>query len=356
MKKHKWSTRNVIQETKDAVTIFFDTGQAAIVYQAGQYLNITCSIEGEQVSRSYSFSSAPSDKFPAITVKRVANGKMSNYLVDNAKHISEWNIEAPFGNFVLNLQFIEDSEVVFLAGGSGISPLSSMLKGLEDNVHKPLLLYANKTPEDTIFWSQLEVLKTVDRLNVFYSFSSDIQNQKKLNCISGRFSQLIIRSIIRKQIKILNQAHYYICGPAALMELYRDTLLGMNIPETQIHAENFNPVVVNNIALETEGIPKEVLVSYYEDMFLDDEQQTYECTSLIEVQAGQSLLDAMGANNIKVPNSCKKGTCGSCWATKENGHVQMVHNYALTDEEVSNGKILLCQSFPLDQSVYVVIV
>jgi ferredoxin-NADP reductase/ferredoxin len=355
MKNYNWKTYKVVQETEDAVTLFFDTGQAVFSYQPGQYLNITCNIDGEKVSRSYSFSSAVTDKFPSITVKRIADGKMSNYIVNNARHISEWNVEAPFGNFVQNKQLAKESEIVFLGGGSGISPLFSMLKSLEGSVHKPLLLYANSTPENTIFIRDLEGMQVDNQLQIFYSFSAGAKNIDEWNAISGRFSQPVIQSIIRQQVQAMNTAHYFVCGPIALMQLYKDSLSAMHIPESQIHTEYFNPILVNNISPGIDVESKDVLVNYFESHFVNDEFQTYGCTCLIEVQGGQSLLDAMIANNISVPNSCKKGTCGSCWATKENGNVNMIINYALTDEEVAEGKILLCQSFPLDQAVSIVI-
>lgn len=355
MKKYKWNTYKVIQETKDAVTIFFDTGQAAFTFQAGQFLNITCNIDGEQVSRSYSFSSAVSGSYPSITVKRMANGKMSNYLVSNAKDIREWDIEAPFGNFGLNKKISSGFEMIFLAGGSGMSPLLSMLTSLGESVHKPLLLYANRTPEDIIYRDQLAQMQTSNALNAFYAFSADIQDIKDWNCISGRFTQPIIQSIISQQIQEKDTAHYFICGPAALMQLYKNALSAMQIPESQVHTEYFDPIPVSDIILETGDEWKEVLVNYFESCYVNDELQTYECTSLVEVQTGQSLLDALIENEIRVPNSCKKGTCGSCWARKENGKVQMINNYALTEEEVAEGKILLCQSFPLDQSVSIAI-
>jgi len=355
MKKYKWTTHQVIQETKDAVTIFFSTDQDTIEYQPGQYLNISCIVNGEPLQRSYSFSSAPADKFPSITVKRVAGGKMSNYLVDNAKNISEWDIDAPIGNFILKKHIIPDSELVFLAGGSGISPLFSMLKSLIKTACPPLLLYSTSSPEDTIFKFQLEEMEKNKQLRIFHSFTRLNKEIKGINSISGRFSQPIIKSLIGQYIKQKNKAHYFICGPVELMQLYRETLRALQIPESNIHTEYFDPVITDKIIVIENEEHREILVSYFETHYRDNEEQTYECTSLIDVQPGQSLLEAIIAHAIQVPSSCKKGTCGSCWAIQENGKIKMVNNYALSDEEVTEGKILLCQSYPLDQSVSIVI-
>lgn len=356
MKKYKWHTHAVIVETEDAVTIVFDTGQERFGYEAGQYLNISCMIEGEQVSRSYSFSSVPTDRYPRITVKRVVNGRMSNYLVDYASDISEWNVEGPFGNFVLNRDMPAETEVVLLAGGSGMSPLLSMLKSIDGGASAPLLLYACKTPADVFFRSELEGLEVDKRVHTYYAFSLDIREKAGGNCIAGRFSQPIVQSLIEQYVQRPDNAHYYICGPTALMQLYQEALLLMDIPVSQIHSEYFDPVVAIDVtSVDGDDAKKEVLVSYYETQYQDAEQQTYECTSLIEVQSGQSLLDAMRSHDIVVPSSCHKGTCGSCWAMTANGQVKMANNYALTDAEVAEGRILLCQSFPADDAVSIIL-
>lgn len=351
MKKYQWTTYKVIQETENAVTIFFNTGFEKVNYQPGQYLNITCEIDGEQISRSYSFSSVPSEEYPSITVKRVHGGKMSNHLVEKAKQIKEWQIEAPFGNFILDTQIAEQSEIIFLAGGSGISPLFSMLKTINQNPNTPLLLYSSKSLEETIFRKELDEIYSGGRLNYYYSLTSDSSGFVQIRHIPGRFSPIVIQSVIRKQIKDISNANYYICGPEALMQLYREVLSSMNIPKEQIHMEYFDASPENK-PFEHDGISREVLINYFQDQFFDeDEVRTFECTRLIEVKAGQTLLEALNENDIDVPSSCNSGTCGSCWATKTSGAIQMQNNYALTKEQVSQGTILLCQSYPLDETV-----
>lgn len=229
MKKYKWSTHKIVKETEDTITIYFDTTQQTFNYLPGQYLNIKCMIKEELVIRSYSFSSKPSDEFPSITVKRVPGGKMSNHLVDNAAYISSWEIEAPFGNFVLEKQVAAHAQIVLLAGGSGISPLFSMLKSIDKNAKIPLLIYANKSPEETIFWNELEAMQADGKLNSYYSFTSDEFVSSRINHIAGRFSPLLLHSIIRKQVAVLEEAHYHICGPVGLMKLYQEALHGLNI-------------------------------------------------------------------------------------------------------------------------------
>ncbi|MCI3937209.1 iron-sulfur cluster-binding domain-containing protein [Chryseobacterium aahli] len=353
MKKYKWSTYKIVKETEDTITIYFDTAQQTFNYLPGQYLNIKCVINEELVIRSYSLSSKPSDEFPSITVKRVAGGKMSNHLVDNAIFISSWEIEAPFGNFVLEKQVAAHAQIVLLTGGSGISPLFSMLKSIDKSAKTPLLIYGNKSPEETIFWNELEVMQADGKLNPYYSFTSDEFVSSKINHITGRFSPQLLHSIIRKQVATLEEANYYICGPVGLMKLYQEALLGLNISPEQIHTEYFDPVPEENLVFENDGISKDVIVTYFQDHYINNEVQTYECTSLIEVKANQSLLDAMNEHHIKVSSSCKNGTCGTCWALKTDGEVRMLNHHALTEQNISEGIILLCQSYPMDEEVVI---
>lgn len=355
MKTFTWRTHKIVQETKDAISIYFDTKQSDFNYQPGQYLNVRCRINGELVSRSYSFSTHPNDPFPAITIKRVVNGVMSNFLFDKAHEITEWDIEAPFGNFIFNKQNYQDTEVVFLAGGSGISPLMSMLKSIEEKTKSPLLLYGNRTKEDIIFHEELMQMQANGRVETFFAMSGGTSVESHTNYIEGRFSPAIIQTLIQQQLLNFSNAYYFICGPQSLIETYKQALLGLKISTNQIHTEYFDPLPVNvNLNLSNSEI-REVLVNYYETRVGSRGSVTYECTALVEVNPGRTLLEACQLHGIKVPSACKKGTCGSCFATRLDGEVKMQNNYALTDEEVAEGKILLCQSFPQDQSVSIAI-
>ena len=353
MKKYKWSTYKIVQETVDCITLYFNTNQQEFSYHPGQYLNISCEINDELVMRSYSFSSKPGDEFPSITIKRVSGGKMSNYLLDNAAAIGDWQVEGPFGNFVMDTQAIGTAPIVLLGGGSGISPLFSMLKHLDVGTNTPLLIYGNRSPEESIFLEELEAIQAAGHLKAFYSFTKDTFVSQKTNHIAGRFSAVILRAIIKNQIPVLTDAHYYICGPVGLMKLYQEALIALHIPAEQIHSEYFDPNSLTVELAETDGVVKDVLVNYFQDYYLDNELQTYECSLLIEVKAKQTILAAMKEHHLQVQSSCMNGSCGTCWAVKSAGNVQMLKNQALTDADMAEGIVLLCQSYPLDQDVVI---
>lgn len=353
MKKYNWSTHQIVQETKDTVSIYFNTNQEAFPFLPGQFINLSCQIEGKQIIRSYSLSSSPTAQFPSITVKRVLGGIMSNYLVDQAESIAAWSVQGPFGHFILDPHLSPDYPLIFLAGGSGISPLFSMLNSVNSPSNIPLLIYSNSSTDETIFSDRLHQMEKQGQVNTHYAFTAQDPNVNPVpsNATLGRFSIEQIQTLIKQQTSLFPLAHYYICGPIGLMNLYIEALTDLHIPQAQIHAEYFDleeeqtEVLVNTCESQT------IFVHYFEDTLIQDELQTYQCTTMLEVQANQSLLEALKAYNIHVPSSCKNGTCGACWAFKTEGEVKMINNRVLTESNLAEGIILLCQSYPLDENV-----
>lgn len=344
---YKWLTHNVIYQTNDAVTIMFNTRRSVFHYEPGQFINLSFVVNGERLTRSYSLSSSPDiDPYISITVKRVSKGRMSNYIVDSADRIQEWEIEGPYGSFVLNKVSLNSKHFVLLAGGSGITPIWSIAKSiLKRSSNTSLtLLYANRHWNDVIFANEIDTLtqKYKDRLVVFHALSESekINPLSPCNHIEGRLSKLIIRKILKQAtVNAIPEAHFFICAPSGLMQLYQQTLEGLEVPKTNVFMERF---IEETEPFERAGLPemmREVLVHFYEQ------------THLIEVQPGNTILTACLQNGISLRHSCHSGTCGTCAAMLIAGKVNMLKNYALTAAEVAGGAILLCQSYPLDDEV-----
>ncbi len=354
MNKYKWATKEIIFETKDTVTIVFDTLASSFGYKSGQFVNITQQIEGQQVTRSYSLSSSPSDNYPSITVKKVDNGVMSHFLFDHAAQVKEWHVEGPFGNFSLDAAIEKAAPVVFLGGGSGITPLFAILKEvLSSGDHAPLLLYSNQDPENVIFKTELARMELANQLTSYYAFSRAEKSSDHKNHLWGRFNSLTIKSIIKRHCENIADAHFYICGPNELKDLYRNIVLGMGAQDGQVYVEEFQLDASESLAAaELPDTSFDVMVNYFDTMTINDVVESCGNTTLVSVEPRQSLLDAMQANHLRVAHSCKNGTCGSCWARHVSGHVKMVNNQALTKEQVLEEKlILLCQSYAMNDEV-----
>lgn len=346
-RRYIWQTYEVTRETNDAVTIAFDTAGARFEYLPGQFVNVCLLIDGKKLIRSYSLSSSPGiDPHPAITVKRVGEGLMSNYINRYAGKIQEWEIEGPYGSFVPMESSYQSRHVVLLSGGSGITPLLSMAKSLLSRSPQVqlTLLYANRNWYDVIFADAIEALalQYKERLTVFHALSQHDGASLAFtgNLIEERLGKLLVKKLLKQAIPGNgSDTHFFMCGPNGLMNIYQEALASLEVPDTRIFMERFiiddSPIALPDVP----EVPCEVLVHFYEQ------------THLISISPGTTLLNAALKEGIAFRYSCKTGTCGSCFALLTSGKVSMVKNYALTAEEVARGMILLCQSYPLSEDV-----
>jgi ferredoxin-NADP reductase len=345
--KQIWKTAAVIQETTTTVTVVFDTGGVPFIYKAGQFINITLTIEGVPVTRSYSLSSLPDDANPSVTVKRVEGGVMSNYIADNAARINNWHIDGPYGNFTPPDDAYNAGHIVLLAGGSGITPLHVIARSIVNKSSNATvtLIYSSRTAEEIIFSRSIEDLveKHKVRIKIYYALSTPIDTENILGgtVIKGRINKLLTKKLIRQAAgDALSRTWYFICGPSGLMKMHQEVLEAMQVPAENIYMEYFAPEDTDEqISFPQE--PQEVLLHFYEQ------------TNLLEVQVGQSILMAALVDKVPLPYSCKTGTCGKCTAKLLKGKVKLVNNYALRQPELDAGWILLCQSYPLSNDITV---
>lgn len=344
---HFWKTACIIRETAQAVTIIFDTQGDPFSFKAGQFINLTLSVNGERISRSYSLSSAPEhDEHPAITVKAVAGGIMSNYILSHAEEIVEWEIDGPHGLFHVTTEAESGEWVVLIGGGSGITPLYSILQHLLlTSATKILLVDSNKNDDEVIFSNALAFMQRSfsQRLQIVQVFTGATANRKArwTEIIEGRLSRIRLKKIIRQYLGEQHMhAQYFICGPDGLLQLTTEAIQSMDISPAQLHQEYFQPKV-EEITVSLPQTIQEVLIHHREQ------------SNLLEVEPGKTILETALQDHVHVPYSCKNGTCGICVAKLLDGNVHMRQNYVLANDQVKEGYILLCQSHPLDNNVTV---
>ena len=146
--------------TSDTVKVVFDVPadlSKDFQFIPGQYINIAADINGKEERRSYSICSGPTEKL-AVAVKAIANGKMSNYLNSDLKIGDALHISKPEGSFTLDK---DAKTVVAIAAGSGITPILSIAKSMNNTNGTVHLFYGNRTKASTIAADELSALAHV---------------------------------------------------------------------------------------------------------------------------------------------------------------------------------------------------
>ncbi len=346
----------IISETPDAKTIFFKIPQDVkekFTFKAGQYLTLKTVIGGEEVRRSYSICTVPHADEVGVTIKAVFNGKMSNYLHQNAKIGDVLEVMTPQGLFNIQPDEKARRHHVFVVAGSGITPVMSMIQVILEEEPKShcLLIYGNKNENTIIFKDALDTMaqKYAGQLDVVHVLSQPITKKeggiaglfakKVINWkgFTGRINADLIEEIVQKHYIDLPKARYYLCGPMPLMEHTLNYLNSRGVDKKQIFKESFGASVSDS---ETSNISRGRVKVHLkgEDIMLN-------------VEEGKTILDALLDLKKDPPYSCTSGACSTCMAKVLKGSVSMDECFALEDDEIEAGFILTCQAHPTTEEV-----
>lgn len=305
-------------ETPDTKTIYLRPNLNWKGHRAGQHITLTAEVNGTLLKRVFTLSSAPHEELLSITVKKQEKGKVTPFLHEKLKKGDILEISAPAGEFTVPA--IIPAKLLFIAGGSGITPVYSILKSLAYNNYRGeiQLLYYSRSKENCIFFNELqELAKEILNLNVYFLFTEE----KEVGYLSGEFS--------RKSLSVLvpDYENYstYLCGPSGLMESVRSTWKEKNITEKLIY-ENFKPLQLSSAKSKT-GLKKINLTKSGKS---------------VEVKGEKPLLIELEEQGINHPSGCRMGICFTCSCNKKDGIAENLLNGKFTSE--GEDTIQLCIS------------
>jgi ring-1,2-phenylacetyl-CoA epoxidase subunit PaaE len=331
---------------KNALTVDFDVPESLkqiFQFTAGQHLALDFKLERNSYRRTYSICSSPTENKLTISVKRQKNGIVSNFINNAFYEGLTVKVSAPFGGFFDKKQVENAQNVQLWAGGSGITPLFSILKYLiaKDKNTVIHLIYANKNAKSIIFYDDLADFERAfpQRLKVTHVLS-ELESDKK-NIFKRLFSpsktfpksgNYITADFIKNNI--LPNAVHYICGPEPMMQVCENGLLDLGIDKKNVHLEYFSSGI--NAFQSPENAYLHVTMNGRKKGLLLN---------------NKNLLDAMLEAKLNPPYACQSGTCGSCKAQLISGEVTMARDFALSEADRAANRILCCQAWAKTENV-----
>ena len=348
---HSLTIKDIIQETSESVSFSLevpDTLKEIFRFKPGQYLTFKIPDKSGELRRCYSIISNPFvGEDLRVAVKKVANGHGSVYINHTLKANDSLDVFPPLGNFFPSFNSAVPKHYVLFAGGSGITPMISIIKAVLHKEPKSTiaLFYGNREKKSIMFFDLLNTLsvKSDEHLKIYHLLENDENARDKI--LSGlmteeKISQLLLTYGVDKK-----NSEYFICGPGVMMENVKKALQRKQVGAAQIHIEYFTAPA---------GLPEPT-------DFIDLRQYpfckaTITCdgdTKQVSITPGDSVLHAALFSKIDAPHACTEGSCGTCRAKLTSGKVDMKVHYALLDQEVKDGYILTCQARPLTSEISV---
>src|SRR6202051_1751273 len=315
------------QQTHDTKTLRFQIPkERQLRAKPGQFLTFEWTIDGQRLRRSDTISSSPiHGNYVEITPKRMENGCVSVFLNERAKPGMRVEARGPYGQFYFD-ETVHKS-IVLIAAGSGITPMISMLRYIDDLklATSVTLLYCVRTAADIIFQSELARLER------------SLPNFKYEVCLSqpdlawkGHSGRLTGEFVSQHLIDV-DSPTFFLCGPKGFMDNARQILSTLGVKQEQILQESFG-----ESKRPTEFHPQEAR-AVNTVVFLHSQK-------FCQVSAGCTLLDLAEKNGVQMPYGCRQGLCGTCATRVLSGSVEMDVEVGLTAEQKNAGYVLPCVS------------
>ena len=349
---HPLRVRSIQPDTAEAVIVSFDVPpelREVVGITQGQYLTMRTESDGQDLRRSYSICAGVDDDELRVGVRKVSGGVFSSWIHTRLQVGDTLQVMAPQGRFFVPLQPTAQRHYLGIAGGSGITPILSIMKTVlaREPASRFTLIYGNRTLQSTMFKEEIEDLKNryLTRLVLHHVFSAE-QTDAPLNM--GFVNREKLAEFLKALIPAERIDEAFICGPFQMNDEAEAALIAGGVPAERIHVERFG------IALPAGG---QVGAVVHESLPGDAQH-----ARIAIVRDGlrrefafskdqPSILDAASAAGLEVPFSCTSGVCGTCRAKCIEGEVRMERNFALDKAEVAAGFVLTCQCRPLTQNV-----
>lgn len=323
IRAHSLAVTGVEPQGSDAILLSLGVTaeqQPHFGFRPGQYLTLAATVQGDDYWRCYSITSEPVVGQPiSVLVRRVAGGRVSNWLCDHAQPGLRLQVLPPAGHFTLARP---GQPVLLYAGGSGIAPVYALAReALAQGAARVRLFYANRDRATAMLQAELQTLQAAaaGRLEIEHWYDAE--------------QGLPAPAVLAEQARGLESADVYLCGPEPFMRVINATLQTEGFDAQRVHQEDFGAAVEGGAGDVPEGGPEALLTVHIKSQ-----------THTVPVQSGELLLAAMLRAGLPAPHACRVGECASCMCRLQAGEVQRLDSSVLDEDDVADGWLLACRS------------
>ncbi len=347
---HRLKIAEVRRETADAVSIRFDIPaelREAFRFKAGQHLTLRADIGGEDVRRTYSVCCAPRENEIRIAIKKMPLGRFSSWANETLKPGQAIDVLPPMGRFVIPDGKATSPYYVALAGGSGITPVLSIVETALSEMpeSRVTLLYGNRDTPSIMFLEELAGLKDryLDRFEVYHFLENEAE---EIDLFNGRLDREKCDEVLAHLVDVKSADAFFICGPGPMMDAAEAALKARDVPEDHIFIERFTTSELTGERLAAAEVLQQKAAGADLTVILDGRR------SKVRFDAAKgNILESVQAAGLPAPYACKGGVCTTCRARVLSGTVTMKQNYGLSAQEIEQGYVLTCQAVPTSDGV-----
>ena len=345
--------RREVEDGAGSICSFYlvpEDRQPLPTFKPGQFLTFRLDVikadgsGNEQIIRCYSLSDAPQADHYRISIKRVPPlprsghppGRSSNFFHDHVPVGTTLQVRAPSGHFYLDPG---NNPVVLIAGGIGITPMLSMLDWCQ--AQQPdrdvWFFYGVRNSQEAAFVPHLNAIAAANpNVHLRLCFSDPLPEDQLGE--DFHHHERVSVALFRMELP-LKPYHYYICGPAPMMETLVPALDDWGVPDSHIHFEAFGPASIKRRKPQTGAIEAAVPASQSDVMvtFAKSGKQVP-----WSPQSG-SLLEFAESQGIAIDSGCRAGGCGTCQTTIRSGEVAYRQS---PDYDPEPGTCLMCVCTP----------
>ncbi|WP_375749599.1 2Fe-2S iron-sulfur cluster-binding protein [Vibrio sp. HN007] len=314
-------------ETPDSVSFELESEDSDVEFnfKPGQFASLGFEIDGNTEYRAYSINSLPGESTLRFTVKKVENGLVSNFILDELNVDQSVMLLKPAGAFN-NIDCTHNGKVTMVSAGCGITPVMSMVKyWLEHNSDVDIdFIHMARDKENTIYFEELEsIAQQHDNFNLRLLLKDNGDTAHP----QGRLD----KEWLYKLSPDLNERTVYLCGPVGFMEDIKRYLTEENFDLERFYQESYTPAEAPvSESVNDDGGPVSISVPAF--------------GKNIEAEEGSVLVDSLESAGLPIIAACRSGICGSCKCKVEKGDVESTSKETLTEQEISDGYVLACST------------